>query len=57
MEDGSIKSVMKSTGLFTHIGGEGSTQELLPLPLLGLSGVAPMLEILQSTAKVLDVVL
>lgn len=42
---------------FTHVGGEGSTQELLPLPLLGLSGVATMLEVLQSAAKVLDVVL
>lgn len=41
----------------TYVGREGSTQELLPLPLLGLSGVAPMLKILQSAAKVLDVVL
>lgn len=41
----------------THVGREGSAQELLPLPLLGLSGVAPMLEILQSAAEVLDVVL
>lgn len=52
-----LQSLVYGNGRICIIGGEGSTQELLPLPLLGLSGVAPMLEILQSTAKVLDVVL
>lgn len=41
----------------TYVGGEGPAHELLPLPVLGLSGVASVLEILQSGPKVLDIVL
>ena len=41
----------------THVGREGAAHELLPLSLLGLSGVASVLEILQGGPKVLDVIL
>lgn len=42
---------------FAYVGCEGSTQEFLSLPLLGLSGVASLLKVLQSASKVLDIIL
>lgn len=41
----------------TYIGGEGAAHELLPVSILGLSGVASLLEVLQGGAKVLDIIL
>lgn len=41
----------------TYVGCEGSAHEFLPLSLLGLSGIASMLEILQGGPKVLDIIL
>ena len=41
----------------THVGREGTAHELLPLSVLGLSGVASVLEVLQGGPKVLDIVL
>lgn len=41
----------------TYVGREGSAHEFLPLSLLGLSGVASVLEILQGGPKVLDIIL
>lgn len=46
-----------ATAHLPYIGCEGTTHEFLPLPLLGLSGVTPMLEVLQGGPKVLDIVL
>lgn len=42
---------------FTYIRGEGAAHEILPLSLLGLSGIASVLEILQGTPEVLDIIL
>lgn len=41
----------------SYVGREATAHELLPLSLLGLSGVASVLEVLQGGPKVLDVVL
>lgn len=41
----------------SYVGREGTAHEFLPLSLLGLSGVAPVLEILQGSSKVLDIIL
>lgn len=42
--------------LLTHVGCEGTAHEFLSLPLLGLFGVAPMLEILQGAPEVLNII-
>ncbi len=48
---------LDATVHLSYVGREGAAHEFLPLPLLGLSGVASVLEILQGSSKVLDIIL
>lgn len=52
-----LPSTLSQIGALTHVGRECTAQEFLPLSLLGLSGIAAVLEMLQRGPKVLNIIL